>query len=369
MVKLYHNYCPEPLRPHIKVSNDRRFAFDTLESEYSVGTAGNADVGRGGTVHYFHGSEVAYWKNVESLQAGVLQSVGDVAGTEIILESTGNGKDALFYPMAMDAIEGVGEYEIVFIPWYWMHEYQAPVEPGFKMDEEELDLQELYKLTLPQFQWRRNKIISLKSDTIFRKEYPMNVKEAFLVNTESLFNGMEVEKARKRNIDVPDRIPVTMGVDPAGSDSKGADRRAISIRQGRKWFYCEALYGLDVMQLAYKVGELIKKYHVDICAVDFGMGYGIVARLRELRFTMVHGVSFGGSALDKLMYADRRCEMYWKMYEWLEVDNKDIGGVQLPDNEALARDLSVIPKPEEGSGGRKRLLKKKDIKKLFKIRS
>ncbi len=72
--------------------------FDALDSGYRVGTAGTEGVGRSETIQYFHGSEVAYWKNADSHMSGILQAVPEEDGTEIILESTANGIGGLFYP-------------------------------------------------------------------------------------------------------------------------------------------------------------------------------------------------------------------------------------------------------------------------------
>lgn len=55
MVKRYHDHCPPAVKAKLRASNARELLFDALDSGYGVGTAGNADVGRGETIHLFHG--------------------------------------------------------------------------------------------------------------------------------------------------------------------------------------------------------------------------------------------------------------------------------------------------------------------------
>ena len=88
----FHEHCPLVVRPHTGKSNEKELVFDQLDSGYRVGTAGTKGVGRSETIQYFHGSEVAYWKNADSHMSGILQAVPEEDGTEVILESTANGQ-------------------------------------------------------------------------------------------------------------------------------------------------------------------------------------------------------------------------------------------------------------------------------------
>jgi len=113
IVERFQQNIPELLKPQARIANRREFKFDNIDSEYAVGTAGNEDVGRGGTVQMFHGSEAAYWDNPDGIVTGVMQSVPDLDETELILESTGNGMDEMFYSRCMDALEKAGIIESV----------------------------------------------------------------------------------------------------------------------------------------------------------------------------------------------------------------------------------------------------------------
>ncbi len=139
---------PPALKPSTDLYNRRQIKFDKLESEYTVGTAGNEDVGRGGTLQYFHGSEVAFWQKTDGIETGILQSVADVSGSEIILESTANGMGNMFHRKCMKALHGKGDYILIFIPWFWQLEYSRELDEKYIEPKlEELKKKEAFKQT------------------------------------------------------------------------------------------------------------------------------------------------------------------------------------------------------------------------------
>ena len=75
-------------------------------SKYGLGTAASPNVGRSMTVQRFHGSEVAFWQYSDEIQTGILQTIADVPGTEIIFESTANGPRGMFHQGVMDVLSG-----------------------------------------------------------------------------------------------------------------------------------------------------------------------------------------------------------------------------------------------------------------------
>ena len=97
MTKRFYDLLPDFVKPSIEKSNAKELKFDQLDSGYKIGTAGNKSIGRGQTIQFFHGSEVAFWQNAGELTKGVLQAVPDANGTEIILESTANGLNNYFH--------------------------------------------------------------------------------------------------------------------------------------------------------------------------------------------------------------------------------------------------------------------------------
>ena len=201
MVKRYHDNCPPSIKPKLgKDSASLGIDFPKLDSSYELGTAGNAQTGRGHTIFYLHGSEVAFWPNGEEILSGVLQAVPDADETEVVLESTANGVGGVFYQYVQDALAGEGEYELIFVPWYWQDEYHTRhMPPDFKRTPEEEKIAHMvrnhpdgsmyaFELSDAQLMWRRNKIRELKSLDKFKQEYPFTIKEAFLFSGRPAFD-------------------------------------------------------------------------------------------------------------------------------------------------------------------------------------
>ncbi len=117
--------------------------------------------------------------------------------TEVILESTANGVGGVFYDYVMDADAGRGDFELVFIPWFWQNEYRAEVPQDFTTDADERYLKQTYDLDDGQLQWRRQKIYELKSEDKFKQEYPCNIQEAFLFSGRHVFDPKHTEAARQ----------------------------------------------------------------------------------------------------------------------------------------------------------------------------
>ena len=365
MANRYHDHCPPALKPNTGKSNAKELLFDLLDSGYRIGTAGNESVGRSQTIQYFHGSEVAFWpqNNADELTKGILQAVPDMDGTEVIYESTANGIGNFFHRQAIKAMRGEGEFELIFVPWYWQDEYKKPVpdEVVWTIDEAKY-LKEYSKdgLTKEHLIWRRNKIIELdtgKTDPIraFKQEYPMNVLEAFQFSGENgLIDPDNVEKARKN--DVKSAKVKIVGVDP----SRGGDRFALIRRAGRKLYEPETHNGKITLGKAVQIcKKVLDKEQPDRMFIDAGGGADLVDRLHELGYSNVKAVAFGGSPLDPEKYKNKRAEMWGELNDWLADENLD---VQIPDSDELQSDL-LTPKASRDSMDRIVLESKDDIKK------
>lgn len=359
MAKRYYDNTPLAIRPEIKHSNAKELIFKDLDSQYFVGTAGNADIGRGGTVQYFHGSEAAFWKNTDNIVTGVLQSVPDRDNTEIALESTGNGIGNMFYEMCMDAVAGKGEYRVIFIPWFWMDEYERDEQISVTDDEQEVIDAHLRayprEKQLRKIAWRRNKIAEFKKEWKFRQEYPSTLIEAFQVSGESLIRAEYIVKAR--SCKKHDRnAAMIMGVDPARS----GDRTAIVFRRGREIPHYYTWEDMDEMRLVGIVANLIEKHNVEQCNIDTAYGWGTIDRLHERGFKMVHGVHFGEKATEDDVYRNKRAEMWCSLANWLEKED-----VNIPDSDELHADLASVPDIKYTSDGTIRLESKENIKKEY----
>lgn len=186
MAQRYHELAPDDMKPQTEASNAKELIFSGLDSGYKIGTAGSRGTGRGTTLQYFHGSEVAHWPHAETHLSGVLQAVPDATGTEVILESTANGVGDVFHQYWQDAESGKGDYIPIFIPWYWQPEYRRSA-TGIELTAEEVALSRLYGLDNEQIAWRRGKIHELKSEALFQQEYPCTASEAFISSGRTVF--------------------------------------------------------------------------------------------------------------------------------------------------------------------------------------
>jgi hypothetical protein len=334
----YHDNCNELVKPSTGASSAKELYFDGLDSGYKVGTAGNKSVGRGTTIQYFHGSEVAFWPHASEHAKGILQAVPDARDTEIILESTGNGIGNYFHQQWQLAERGESEYQAIFVPWYWQTEYTKPVPIEFKATDDEQMLAEQYGLNHGQLQFRRSKIADLSVDGVdgtvsFKQEYPFNAIEAFQVSGgDTLINPECVMNARQQKIEGHGGIII--GVDPA---RYGEDRTSIIYRQGRKAYNLISYSKKNTMEVAGIVHTLIERDNPAQVAVDVGgLGAGVVDRLIELGHgDVVVAVNAGSSPLDQDKYKNRRAEMWGELKSWLN----DTVPVQVPDSDSLHSDL------------------------------
>ncbi|MBT3923112.1 MAG: hypothetical protein HOF21_11115 [Nitrospina sp.] len=356
MAARYHEHCPELVKPQTGATNAKELSFDTLDSGYRVATAGSKGVGRSQTIHYFHGSEVAFWPNANEHSAGALQAVPNENETEIILESTANGLGNYFHEQWQQAEAGIGDYIAIFIPWFLHQDYRRDLADDFNLSPEELEYKELYGLDNEQMAWRQAKAIELKSDWLFKQEYPATSAEAFQTSGEdTLISPDAVMRARK--VEVTASGPLVIGVDPAWF---GDDRTSIIRRQGRKAFDLESYSKKDTMEVAGIVARIIENEHPIKVFVDVGgIGAGVYDRLRDLGYTsQVEAVNAASKTLYTDQYSNKRAEMWGEMKEWLH----DEAGVDIPDLSSLHADLTG-PTYSFDSNSRLKIEKKEDLKK------
>ncbi len=353
MVKNFHENVDPTLAPYTAGSNRKELRFSEINSEYVVGTAGNAEVGRGGTVQYFHGSEAAFWPNTSEIKAGLLQSIPLLPDTEIIFESTANGLGNMFHSMCMDALKGVGDYELIFVPWFWQEEYARPMTDDVILSEDDLHYQRTYKLTDEQMAWRYYKILELGSVVKFKQEYPANAIEAFQASGDSLIKPETIMDARSCTTR-DKQAPLILGVDPA----RDGDRTVIAFRRGREVPIFYTWDSMDSMTLAGIVARYIDAHNPAMVFIDVGYGYGTIDRLKELGYSSnVTGVHFGAQALENELYINKRAEMWCNMRDWFNE-----GGVNIPDNDDLHADLACMPDFKQTSSGKIKLVSKDKIK-------
>lgn len=358
-------------KPTIEKSNAKELRFAKLDSGYKIGTAGNKGVGRGTTLQFFHGSEVAFWPHAAEHTKGILQAVPDAPNTEVILESTANGLGNYFHQQWKEAEAGQSEYTAIFVPWFWQSEYSKhiPADKNFVRTSDEDELVAKYEVNDNQLYWRRLKIKELSADGMsgdkaFKQEYPMNSAEAFQTSGEDgLITADVVQTARHNRVKASGSYIV--GVDP----SRGGDRFSWSKRATRRMWGTGSRKFND-----YKLGdgvalcknlldtvdpEIGKK--PDAMFVDAGYGADIVDRLHELGYYNVKAIWFGSTPFDNIRYLNKRVEMWGEMNKWLRDENLP---VQIPDTDSLQADLVASPYKTD-SKDRLQLQPKDKIKEMY----
>lgn len=395
MVRRYDDNVQAPLRPRRGTDNPRAMDWPIHEgvglgSDYSASTAKNDQAGRSRTAQFLHGSEPAYWQYAYEIQDGALKIVSLVPGTEIILESTANGPVGLFYEKCMmaladeareaDGLSRLGDYILIFIPWFWQTEYERSPEFDFTPTADEEQFAKTYFVKpfpystrpitraqiLRKLRWRRGEIQDLATEgggnlalglAKFRTIYPANPVEAFQSTGAGLFRPDAITAARASTYSdgVGARIA---GVDPAG-DSDNSDRTVISIRQGKHIEKRLKFARMQPMELCGRIINLIRDEGLDMVFIDRGYGEGTINRLHELGHgSKVVGVHFNERPLDPNRFANKRTEMF---YTYAEMMNA--GDMRIPDDDEGHAALSSIPPAKPNSSGLLQLPAKDIIKK------
>lgn len=359
MVKRYHEH--NPLGVSTGATNAKELIFDRLDGGYKLATAGTQDVGRSNTAQFLHGSEFGFWQNAQMHLAGIGNTILDEHGngSEIILESTGNGLGNAFHLMWQEAEAGHGDYISIFVPWFWQAEYRAPVRPDFELSSDGVLYQLAYGLDMEQMQWRANKIATYGDgfEWLFDQEYPATAALAFQTSTMNPLISPNRVMAAVNSKYRDEFAPLIIGCDPAGDGDGSSDRTAIVFRRGRMVFRVEYHERLSTMQIAGKLAGYWNEFMPDAMFVDKGgLGAGIYDRLIETNVPVI-GVNSAERADDPERYENKKAEMWWLMKEWFED-----APCRMPNDAALIADICA-PQPDVSSNGRKMLEKKSALKK------
>lgn len=344
MVDRYHNNLHPLIRPETSAENAKELKFKRNESGYKVSTAGSKGTGRGSTVHYFHGSEVAFWPNAETHAAGVMQAIPSGNNTEVILESTANGIGGYFHEQWQKAEAGQSDFIAIFVPWFWQDEYRKKAPPDFKPGEIELFYQESYGLDLDQVYWLHTKNIELGGDPgivcpLFLQEYPFCAADAFQsTGGDKICDTKFVTRARKAVITDKQEGAHILGVDPARF---GNDRSSWIHRNRRVAWGLQSFKDLSTTELAARVMNEIDRCEeegdpVDAVMIDVvGLGAGVYDTLVDRGYgDIAMAVNAGSKADEPEEYLNKRSEMWDLLNLWLRDEP-----VSIPDNDSLHADL------------------------------
>jgi hypothetical protein len=272
MAKTYQENVPESIigdsgkeyqiRPKEKYSNRKELIFESTGSQITMKTAGKdtqtsgSGVGRSQTIHFLHGSEVAFWPAAKQTLTALLQTVPDLPGTVVVLESTPNGVGDYFHTLWDKAKKGEIDFVPVFLPWFIHDEYETQLEPGESLlpyDDEELSLKKRFNLSDAKLKWRRQTIKSKCQGDVeqFHQEYPSDDQEAFIVSGRPFFDQQKILEIKTKHQKPPIKRGYLEWVNP---DDKRGDvtfiedpKGYISIWSEPKPFGCYCI-GADVAE-------------------------------------------------------------------------------------------------------------------------
>lgn len=356
MVKLYLDRLLPEFAPKTDNSSANSLTFSQSSGAYSVATAGNPEATRGSLSHLFHGSEVAYWRKAEDVVTASLETIGDCAGTEIVLESTG-APNTYFQELWDRAVEGKGVFMPIFFAWYKSNRNRADSD-GLILRDDERELLKIYPgMDLANIAFRRNKLATM-SEAKFNREYPSTPAHAFMQDTADAFISPElVEMASKRTHKHNARATRILGVDP--SQTSDGDECGMCIRQGNRVLKL-ALFTRDTVQ---ERADVVRRFFdVNQCDHLFidqgGSGKEIFELLIQwgMSRSVMTLVPFGAKASDSKAYPNKRVEMYSLARNWLEEE----GGI--PNDIRFKSELSLT-KRKINNNGQEVLESKKDMRK------
>ena len=195
----------------------------SMNSIFTVGTAGSKALGRGSDINRVHGSEVSRWEGgvdlIEDLVAGLTEAA---RYGEVMFETTANGAQGYFYIQYEEAMREPlnSSWTPLFYPWFadpvnCIIDYTDDERDEYfdTITDDEKRIVELYSLSIGQMLWRRMKMKDLKK--LFPQEYPENWNEAFLVRGISFFDlGMLTEFIKNKKTPLNNRESVLVWKEP-----------------------------------------------------------------------------------------------------------------------------------------------------------
>lgn len=195
------------------------------DCKVTVGSSESQDAVRGLDCVMAHLSEVAFWTSgisntPEGLIRAVCGSIARIPDSLIVLESTANGVGNFFHSEWLRAERGESDKMPVFVPWYEIEIYKAPV-PDVSKLLESLDDYERGLLKLgcspEQIQWYREKLSEYPSRELMAAEYPTTPAEAFTNTGRGVFAIEKIEALR-----CGCREPVAIGELSTGGSGYGS---------------------------------------------------------------------------------------------------------------------------------------------------
>ena len=209
-------------------AHEKRFPVNN--SVMYIGTARSEVFGRGEPIHNLLFSECAFYppEAWDKAIAPALQRV-PIDG-RVLMESTPNGQDPVFYEHIQDVLEGKSSFGLTVLYWWDELTNQLPLDHpiGVKFDRspdnEEDMLISRHNLTEEQLRWRRWKKEELRD--LFLQEHIEDLGTAFLVSGFSYYDPelvANIQRSWSEPITTQAEIKIYEHPDPAGQYILGGD--------------------------------------------------------------------------------------------------------------------------------------------------
>ncbi len=202
--KRFLNTLPKPLRRASTIKRDE-ITFEATGASLGAFSAQSDATDRGYTFNGAHLSEFAFYDKADEVLASLLASANDA---NVVVESTPNYWGDALHQIAMDA-QYNDSWKVIMMPWFTFPDYRKELPKGgltFYSNEE--TLKELYNLTDEQIYWRRCKLEEIKSESLFRREYPANLEEAYTLDDQNFFSHEDLDPLEV--IDVQNKLRVVL---------------------------------------------------------------------------------------------------------------------------------------------------------------
>lgn len=172
----------------------------------TLGTAESVNSVRGSDYAMAHLSEVGFWKDTpQASAADFIRSIYGAVNTSpmtlVAMESTANGVGSFFHREWSRAEAGKSDKAAVFVPWYEIDLYSAPVaDPAAlweAMDPYERELWHSRGLTLERVNWYHRKRREYPDHYQMMAEFPTTPAEAFTNTGANVFSAEAVDRLRQ----------------------------------------------------------------------------------------------------------------------------------------------------------------------------
>jgi hypothetical protein len=209
-IRAFRDYTPEEQQRPIEFNSKKEIQYAVPHGSLFMVSMAGEGMGRASNVLDLHISEAAWLRNGRTTFNGVIscvpQSMPDMLGTMVFLETTAKGEDDLFWPMFTDAMEAWERGEEDWSGWMplffsWLEDpaNASEVPNGYEWGAFSSTERELQALgaTAEQLYWRRARLKDFNGDEeIFKQEFPSTWREAFLHSGRAFWPAESMERVR-----------------------------------------------------------------------------------------------------------------------------------------------------------------------------